>query len=205
MRSVFKLPDSEKGVRFNDGKVDPYGNFLAGTLTMEGAARGKLYRIASNGRVAILKTGIAIPNAICFTPNGQSVYFADSLENCVKLYRYLPDTEQLSEPLQVLDTKALGSAPDGACVDADGNLWVTLVQNGKIAKFDAAGNVAAVFEAPVDTPSCVAFGGRTLQSLYLTSIKDTGTGRIVSSHPHGGHLFACEDPSFRGMKDYLFS
>lgn len=205
LRPVFKLPDDETGVRFNDGKVDPYGNFLVGTLTMEGAPRGKLYRIASNGKVAILKTGIAIPNAICFTPDGRHVYFADSIEGCVKLYRYLPDADKLGEPLQILDTKALGSAPDGACVDADGNFWVTLVQNGKIAKFNAAGHLAEMLEAPVDTPSCVAFGGTALQTLYLTSIKDTGTGRVVSSHPDGGHLFAFEDPSYRGMKDHLFS
>lgn len=204
LEPVFTLPDTERDVRFNDGKVDPYGNFLVGTLTIQGAPKGKLYRIANDGAATVLKTGIAVPNAICFSPDGKRAYFADSLEGCVKLFDYPEDAATLAEPLQVLDTAALGSAPDGACVDTAGNIWVTLVQNGKIARFSPEGKLDEVFDAPVDTPSCVTFGGPAFDILYLTSIKDTGTGRVVSSHPDGGHLFAFKETGFSGQRDYLF-
>lgn len=202
---LFLLPEDEAAdVRFNDGKTDPFGNFLVGTITTQGPPKGRLYRISPDGKARVLRDGIAIPNALCFSPDGTRVYFADSVEGYIGQFAYGPDVTELGAALQRLETRALGSLPDGSCTDSEGNHWATLVQCGQLAKFSPAGELLAVWDTPVDTPSCLCFGGEDLDTLFLTSIKDTGTGRVVSAHADGGHLFALEARGSRGLKEHLF-
>jgi L-arabinonolactonase len=81
---------------------------------------------------------------------------------------------------------------------------VALVQSGKIARFDIEGLVDRVIECPVDMPSCIAFGGPDMSTLFVTSIKDSGSGRAISRHPAGGHLFAIEGLGVTGIPETRF-
>lgn len=58
-----------------------------------------------------------------------------------------------------------------------------------------------LIKSPVDMPSCLAFGGEALGTLYVTSIKNSGTGRIISRHPDGGYLFAIEGLGVQGIAE----
>lgn len=199
---AFKTPDPK--VRFNDGKVDRQGRFLCGTMGVQADPRGELYRVSADGRVEVLANGIRISNALCFSPDGSTMYFADSLDLNVRAYRYSPGPEPLADPRLHVDTRPYGSGPDGATVDAEGYIWIALVQSGKIARFAPDGQLDRLIDAPVDIPSCLAFGGPDLSTLYLTSIKDSGTGRAVSRHPAGGHVFAIEGLGVRGLPEARF-
>jgi sugar lactone lactonase YvrE len=109
-----------------------------------------------------------------------------------------------AEPSILVDTGPYNSAPDGATVDAEGCLWVALIQTGKIARFTPRGELDRLIDAPTDLPSCVAFGGPDLSTLYVTSIKDSGSGRMISKHPDGGFLFAIEGIGVSGLAEARF-
>jgi sugar lactone lactonase YvrE len=132
------------------------------------------------------------------------MYFADSLDRAIRAYPYGPGDEMPGEPRILVDTSRYNSGPDGATVDAEGCLWVALVQAGKIARFTPAGDLDRLIDAPTDLPSCVAFGGADLSTLYVTSIKDSGSGRAVSRHADGGFLFAIEGLGVRGLPEARF-
>ena len=204
LRAIFKLPGADARVRFNDGKVDRQGRFLCGTMGVQADARGELYRVSADGGVEVLANGIRISNALCFSPDGGTMYFADSLDLNVRAYRYSPGPEPLAQPRVLVDTRPYGSGPDGATVDAEGCIWIAMVQSGKIARFTPDGQLDRLIDAPIDIPSCVAFGGPDMSTLYLTSIRDSGTGRAVSRHPAGGHLFAIEGLGVRGIPETRF-
>jgi L-arabinonolactonase len=189
-------------VRFNDGKNDRDGRFLCGSMGIHADPKGTLWRVDAAGRSDQLAHGIRISNALCFSPDGATMYFADSLDRTVRAYDYSQDG--VGEPRVLVDTAQWNSGPDGATVDSDGCLWVTLVQVGKIACFTPHGKLERLIDAPVDLPSSVAFGGHDMSTLYVTSIKDSGSGRAISKHPDGGRLFAIDGLGARGIAEARF-
>lgn len=201
----FQLDPPDPNVRFNDGKVDREGRFVCGTMGIHAEARGELYRVSPSGHCRVLANGIRISNSLCFSPDGRTMYFADSLDRNVRAYRYAEDDDApIDQPRIFVDTAPFGSGPDGAAVDADGCVWVALVQAGRIGRFTPAGVLDRLIDAPTDLPTCMAFGGADLSTLYVTSIKDSGTGRAISRHPAGGHLFAIEGLGVTGLPEPRF-
>lgn len=202
---IFKPEPADPFVRFNDGKNDRQGRFLCGGMGVKADPVGRLWRVGHNGRSAVLATGIRIANALCFSPDGRTMYFADSLEMKIRAYDYGDDRDRIvSEPRVFFDTKPHQSGPDGATVDAEGCVWVCLIHVGKIARITPSGALDRLIDAPTDLPSSVAFGGPDLSTLFVTSIKDSGTGRAISKHPQGGMLFAIEGLGVKGLPEARF-
>jgi len=191
-------------VRFNDGKMDREGRFLCGSMGMHAEPLGTLYRIDARGNRASFADGIRISNSLCFSPEGGTMYFADSLDRAIRAYPYGSGDTPVGEPSIFVDTSPWSSGPDGATVDAEGCVWSTLVQVGKLARFTPEGKLDWLIDVPVDLPSCVAFGGPNLTTLYVTSIKDSGTGRAISRRPDGGRLLAIEGLGVRGLPEARF-
>ena len=201
---VFKPEPADPRVRFNDGKNDRKGRFLCGTMGVHADPLGRLYRVDERRHVAVLAESIRISNTICFSPDGATLYFADSLERKIRAYDYADADPHASAPRVFCDTEPFQSGPDGATVDAEGYLWVCLIQVGKIARIAPNGALDRLIDAPTDLPSCVAFGGPDMATLFVTSIKDSGTGRAVSRHPQGGMIFAIEGLGTRGLQEARF-
>ena len=199
------VPDPvDREVRFNDGKVDRQGRFVCGTMGIHANPVGELIRVAADGAPEVLATGIRISNSICFSPSGDTIYFADSLVRSIRAYDYAPGRHPLTNPRVHIDTAQYRTGPDGATVDAEGFLWVALINAGKIGRFAPDGTLDRLVDAPVDMPTCVGFGGPEMATLYMTSIKDSGSGRAISRHPHGGYLFALEGLGVSGIPEPLY-
>jgi len=201
---VFRPDPVDPAIRFNDGKNDRQGRFLCGSMGIHADPLGKLYRVDAAGRAQVFASGIRISNALSFSPDGGTMYFADSLERKIRAYDYSTDDAPLNGPRMLIDTDPYGSGPDGATVDAEGGIWVCLVQTGKIARFLPDGTLDRMIDAPTDMPSCVAFGGADLATLFVTSIKDSGSGRAISKHPEGGMLYAIDGLGVRGLPEARF-
>ena len=191
-------------VRFNDGRTDRFGRFLCGSMGIHADPQGALYRVSADGHGEMLANGIRIANTLCFSPDGDTMYFADSLDRTIRAYKYGHERLPLTEPRRFTETEVLGSGPDGATVDAEGFIWVALVQVGRIARFSADGILNRLIKSPTDMPSCLAFGGPDLSTLYVTSIKHSGTGRAISRHPDGGFLFAIDGLGVQGLPEPRF-
>lgn len=190
-------------VRFNDGKADRQGRYLSGTMRIDrdgDAAPGVLYRLDSDGRCAVLDRNIGISNAICFSPDGDWLYFADSLQGVIWRYRYDAVSGAVSDRCTFADARALGSAPDGATVDAEGYVWVALVQSQQVACLAPDGSVTQKIDLPIPFPSCPAFGGANLQTLFITTIADSGH-RLRTDHPEGGRMLAIDGLGVCGLPE----
>lgn len=187
--------------RLNDGKTDRHGRFITGSISHGDKHVGKLFQFSEQGAYKIVPTDpIAISNSICFSPAGDIMYFADSLRRVVWSYAYDADTGAVGERRDLIDTSSLGSAPDGATVDAEGYLWIALVQAQKIARVAPDGSVDKVLDCPAPFPSCPAFGGKNLDTLFVTSISNSG-GMLVSEADQAGRLFKFEGLGVRGLAE----
>lgn len=201
---IARLDAPDPRLRLNDGKTDRTGRFICGGMGLHGDPLGALHRLTAPRKLETLAEGIRISNAICFSPAGDRMYFADSLSRQIMVHDYARNGTAVGAPRLFLDTEPLGSAPDGATVDGEGHIWVALVQAGRIARISPKGEVVAVLEVPVEFPSCPAFGGEAMDVLFVTSIRDSGTGRMVSSRPDAGALLAISGLGVRGIPDAPF-
>ncbi|MBW8640698.1 SMP-30/gluconolactonase/LRE family protein [Hoeflea sp. WL0058] len=198
--------DDDDSARFNDGKMDRQGRFLCGTMALgSDEPTGKLVQLNGGGQVKILETGIGIANSTCFSPDGRVLYFADSFDRALRAYDYDPDTGSVSNRRILCDVSTHNSATDGATVDSEGGIWVCLVQIGKLARLTPDGALDRLIDTPVPLPSCPAFGGEDMNVLYLTSIRDSGTGRTKSDDPKAGALFAIHGLGVRGIAEAAYS
>ena len=199
---LLKPEPADPLVRFNDGKTDRDGRFLCGSMGIHADPQGTLWRVDADGRSDSFATGIRISNALCFSPDGATMYFADSFDRNIRAYPY--GAAGVGEPTILVDTAQWNSGPDGATIDSDGCLWVALIQAAKIARITPDGRLDRMLDAPVDLPSSVAFGGDDLATLFVTSIKDSGSGRAISKHVDGGKLFAIDGLGVRGIAETRF-
>jgi len=192
--------------RFNDGKADRQGRFWVGSILVEfqhhGAARGTYYRYDS-GRLVPGITSVEVPNGTGFSPDGKTMYRAESMKRTVLAYDYDPETATPSNERVLAEMPEGFGIPDGGTVDSEGGLWfaVPFGETGKIARFTPDGQLDLHFDMPVLAPTMVAFGGPDMATLFVT------TGRIeeLMDRPHsplGGDLFAVET-GFKGLPEAI--
>jgi len=161
------------GLRFNDGRCDRAGRFWVGTLREpDFQGEGKLYRIERDGSAKVFRTGVQVPNSIAFSPDGRTMYFADSPRHKIWAFDYAPDDGTLSKE-RVFATPHPGF-PDGSCVDAEGCLWNAEWGAARVVRYTPAGKVDRVVEVPAKNPSCCCFGGARLDTLYITTAEGAG-------------------------------
>lgn len=172
--------------RSNDGRADPHGGFWIGTMGVDAQDdAGAIYRYY-NGELRQIFTPITISNAICFAPDGQTAYFTDTPTQ--QIMRVALDAEgwPQGEPVVHIDLQGTDFRPDGAVVDAAGNLWNAQWGAGRVAGYDPTGQFIASFRVAGTQSSCPAFGGANLNILFCTSAAVGLTG------PDQGKTFATE-------------
>lgn len=196
--------DMAPETRLNDGKADRAGRFLAASMrTGEAIGAAALFRLDAAGTTECLETGIGIGNAICFSPAGDTLYFADSLDGMLRRYDYDQGSGKLGKRQDLVDCREHGSGADGATVDAAGRIWVALVLAQAVACYAPDGKLLRSIPVPLPYPSCPAFGGANLDILYLTSIANSGH-RIVADHPDAGRITAIRGLDVPGIAEGVY-
>ncbi len=167
------LEDPSTGNRCNDGRVDPTGHMVVGTMwpnTRAGKATGSLYRIAADGSTQTLLTDLGVPNGLAFDADRGLVYYADTSTLTVLVADYDADTGDRRNVRPFLDYNLLPGKPDGACLDVDGCYWSASIYAWSVIRVTPDGRVDRRVELPVEKPTMPAFGGPDLSTLYVTSI-----------------------------------
>ena len=195
-------PDLPEGVRFNDGRVDRNGRFVVGTMVEDAAAAGRanlgsLYRLEADGCLTELLSGIAISNALCFSLDGSELYHADTPTRRLLAYAYgdgMPGSQRL------LKEYPHGEGPDGACVDAGGNIWIAIWGGGRVECLSPDGATLGTVQVDALQPTCPAFGGPDLATLAITSAWE-GLAHAAADRPRSaGDVFLVKN-GFRGLPE----
>jgi sugar lactone lactonase YvrE len=185
------VADMMDGHRFNDGRCDPAGRFWVGTMhNLTRAPEGVLYRLDPAGLTPVLH-GISIPNSLAWSPDGGVLYFADSLQHRIDAYDFDPATGTLGG-CGTFAQIARPAFPDGSAIDADGFLWNAEFFGSRVVRYAPSGAVDRVVAMPVDRPTCCAFGGEGLGTLFITTTCQHMTTEQRAAQPLAGALFALE-------------
>lgn len=199
------INDPEAGMpetRFNDGKTDRAGNFLAGSMGIKirDRALAALYRVNADLEIESLEDDVVVANGPCFSPDGSTLYFNDGRRR-ILAYDYDPEGP-LKNKRVIFKGEEFNTGSDGATVDSDGNLWVGLTGSSEIGMLSPEGDLLERITMPINLPSSVMFGGVGLDELFVTSISNSGNR--ISSEDGAGGLYRVTGLGVRGIAESRF-
>ncbi|WP_053845429.1 SMP-30/gluconolactonase/LRE family protein [Paracidovorax avenae] len=200
------------GMRFNDGRCDRQGRFVAGTMLMDMAAAspvGAVFRFGGRELAAGSATDLGlgpliVPNGIAFSPDGRTMYLSDSHPQVQKIWAFDYDTATGTPHGRRLfvDMAPLPGRPDGAAIDVDGGYWICGNDAGLVHRFTPDGRLDRSLAVPVKKPAMCAFGGPRLDTLFVTSIRP-GAEADLADQPLAGGVFALH-PGTQGLPEPEF-
>lgn len=202
---IVPLEADVPGNRSNDGRVGPAGGFWIGTMAVNDAGNtpsGALYQVRA-GIVTKLRDGIHIPNATCFSPDGRTAYFTDGITRLIQKIAIDRDTGLPTGPWQDFARAQGPIEPDGAVVDSAGYLWNAQWNGGSVTRYAPDGSVDRVVRLPVTRPTCPAFGGPDLKTLYITSARAGLSPEELAKQPLAGGMFSIR-VDVPGMPENIF-
>jgi sugar lactone lactonase YvrE len=195
-------PDQPEN-RFNDGRVDRQGRFWCGTMNdRRRDPTGSLYRIDPDHRWERTMTEIIVPNSLAWSPDGRTMYFADTYRHVIWAFDYDPDGGTPSNRRTLVEVAGPGR-PDGSAVDADGCLWNAEYAGGRLVRYTPNGAVDRVISMPVSNPTSCCFGGPGFDTLFVTSARQRLTPEQLGREPLAGSVFALT-PGVAGLPEPRF-
>ena len=196
------VEDDRPGNRMNDGACDPAGRFLAGTMAIDESQhdQGTLYRLDPDLSVTPLLAPVTISNGIGFSLDGGTMYYVDTPTQRVDAFDYDVATGVPTRRRALAEFPPADGAPDGLTVDAEGCLWVAFWGGGCLRRLAPDGGVLATVEVPVANVTSCAFGGPSLDELYIT----TAFPEAGEPEPHAGGVFVAR-PGVRGLPGVAFA
>jgi L-arabinonolactonase len=178
--------------RSNDGRCDRQGRFIVGG--MNEAANGdpisNVYRVDPDLSSHQIISNVTCANSTCFSPDGTIMYFADTPTGQIWVYDYDTDTGAVANRRVFADFADQPGIPDGSIVDAEGFLWNAQWNGYRVVRYRPDGTIDRILDMPVMNPTCVAFGGKDLDVLYVTTARYLMTPEQIEAESLSGGLFA---------------
>ncbi len=191
--------------RFNDGKCDPAGRFLAGSMNdLEITPTGSLYSMAPDGTCRILLEGLGTSNGLAWSPDYGTLYFIDTPTRLVRAFDYDISSGEIANPHTAVSIPEEFGWPDGMTSDMEGMLWVALWGGTSLTRWNPGnGKLLEKIPLPSLNVSCCVFGGADLADIYVTSARTGMSTDQLKKFPLSGGLFRIKTP-FTGMPTFEF-
>lgn len=175
--------------RFNDGRCDAAGRFIAGTVYPPKDHDGaNLWSLGTDLRAVQLAEGLLTSNGVAFSPDNTTFYFSDTPKHVIYQYDYSLATGDISNGRVFHQFEFGNGRPDGAAVDQEGCYWTALYEGGRIARLSPAGELLTEIPVPAKCPTMVAFGDDDLKTLYITSVGGRPEEELAQ-YPDSGSIF----------------
>ena len=133
------------------------------------ASTGGLFRIDADGAASRHRSGVGIANTLCWTPDGATLYFADTLQNRIDAYPFDAGSGTLGAPRPFVEGGP--GAPDGSAIDEDGFVWTARWGASCLLRYAPDGRVDRTIPLPAAQPTSCAFAGPGSRTLFVTTAR----------------------------------
>uniref|UniRef100_A0A1A8UWU3 Regucalcin n=1 Tax=Nothobranchius furzeri TaxID=105023 RepID=A0A1A8UWU3_NOTFU len=212
MTSLVDFDEDKPNNRLNDGKVDPMGRLLAGTMGKEEQPaqvqkkQGSLYSVNSEYLVTKHLSEVDISNGLEWSLDQKTFFYIDSLALSVDAFDYNSSTGHLSNRRVVYHMEEGEGLPDGMTIDAEGNLWVACYNGGRVIRIDpTTGKRLQTVSLPVMKTTSCCFGGPDYSDLYVTSASLGLSKSERNQQPLSGNTFRVKGLGVKGLPSHSFS
>lgn len=182
----------------NDLTLDPRGGFY---FTDPGGSDvknpiGTVHYVDPQGRTHLAAEGLAFPNGIVLRPDGKTLLVGEGGHNRVLSYSVTaPGKLGARTVFAELPTKQgeqIANAPDGMCLDEEGNLYVAHYGMRRVQVLGPDGKLLRSYPGGNLTTSNVAFGGPRMDQLYVT-------GALAGEKDSRGALYRLDLKGVKGL------
>ena len=182
----------------NDLTIDPTGGFYF--TDPEGSMQqptGTVHYVDTVGRTHLTAGNLMFPNGIVLRPDGKTLLVAESPRNRILEFPVKGPGKlghsKLFANLPPKGTGQIDNAPDGICLDAEGNLYVAHYGMRQVQVLDRRGRLVRTYSSGgILRTSNVAFAGLDMDDLYIT-------GGIDANLQGEGAVFRLHLPGVRGL------
>lgn len=204
LRAAAPLSDH---VTLHECHCDRQGRFWVGSFDHRfpadrNAAGGAYFRLDSGVLTPVI-TGVAVANGLAFSPDGRTLYCANTPSRSVDAYDLDPATGAVSNRRTFVTLGAGDGHIDGATVDSDGGYWLAVVATGTVRRYLPDGTLDRTIAVPCSNPTKPAFGGAGLDTLYITSTRMMINPEAPGAEANGGLFSAI--PGLRGVAETPFA
>jgi gluconolactonase len=120
-----------------------------------------VYHVTPQGKISLISK-MARPNGVALTPDGRTLYVADTTERKIMAYDLDANGNASWERIFI---SGIDGGPDGLRVAANGNVYIAC---RGIAIYTPEGKFIKMIEFP-ETPANCTFGDSDLRTLYVTA------------------------------------
>jgi len=190
--------------RFNDGKCDPVGRFLAGSMNMdEKTPSGSLFSF-DGYKVTRLLDSIRISNGLTWSPDYRTFYYIDTPTREVTAFDYELSTGEITNPRVAISIPVAFGWPDGMTSDLEGNLWIAMWGGAQITRWNPQdGKLLEQIPLPAKNITSCVFGGKNLNEMYITSARAGLDDVDLTAYKHSGSLMRVKT-NIQGMPSFEF-
>jgi len=159
----------------NDLQPDDHESVYVGSLEFDALSDqkpipGNLFRVDPDGTVTKLYEGIQVTNGMGFSPDRKHLFHADSTTQAIWVYDVQPD--RTVKDRRIFAKLPVGW-PDGLAVDAEGGVFVAVVNDGEVMRFKPNGTLDMRLKVPAKMVTSLTFGGKDMQDLYIVTADNT--------------------------------
>ena len=156
----------------NDCVADSAGRFITATYYYDPLNEydlGNLISVGTDGKLTILDEGFHLANGLGFSPDGSTLYFADSTARRIYRYDYDVSSGTASNRRILVAVPGEEGLPDGLAVDSEGFIWSAQWYGSCIVRYDPDGKLVQRVSIPAKQTSSLTFGGPDLTDIFVTS------------------------------------
>ncbi|OXT02778.1 regucalcin [Notoacmeibacter marinus] len=202
---VTRFEPENPQTRLNDGRTDRQGRLIVGGMNeVSGKPDSSVIRIDTDLKVQEIIGQVSCANSTCFSPDGSTMFFADTPDREIVAYDYDTQTGSVSNRRVHASFKDEPGLPDGSCVDAEGGVWNAEWEGRRVVRVAPDGTIDRMIDVPVWKPTCCAFGGPDLDTLFITTSRLMSDEAALEKELESGGLFAVK-PGIRGVIDVPFN
>jgi L-arabinonolactonase len=197
------VEENDARTRVNDGRCDRSGRFVFGTINEDdmGAPVGSFYQYSiDRGLRRLALDSVAIANSICFSLDGTTLYYCDSTRPRIMRCDYDSEAARVTNP-RTFTAIAKPASADGSTIDSAGYLWNAQWGAGRVARYAPDGSLDRVVRVPTPHPSCVALGGPSFDTLYVTTAQQGLSADELQRGPGAGGVFRYALPGAWGLPE----
>ncbi|XP_075214882.1 regucalcin-like [Lycorma delicatula] len=208
LHSISSIDKSKPGNRLNDAKADPSGLLWAGTMGSEippgsGQVRpnqSALYSWSTEGCEMQQRLDfVTISNGMAWSRNGSLLFYIDSTTRRIDTFDYNGTISNRRVIFDMEEQKVPGF-PDGMTIDENDHLWIACWGASRVIHVDPnKKKLLKTLKLPVEKITSVTFGGKFMDILFITSMKDGLNSSQLQKQPLAGTTFAVTNLGVKGQ------
>ena len=191
--------------RCNDIALDRKGRLWISTMNQKDltADTGSLWRLDADLSLHKMDSGFAVPNGIAFSPDDRTIYVTDMFHGKIVAYDFDLGGGTIANKRDFAVVPKEAGIPDGLIADSEGCLWSAHWGGWRVTRYRPDGSIQREIRLPAANVTCMAFGGKDLDELYITTAWAFLSDEERKAQPQAGDLFRAR-PGVRGLPEPAF-